>query len=296
MPGPILHLTFGLEVSQKLPFQQRELIKREFNAFRWGVQGADLLYYPDRSAYGDVFGNAGLAFHLLRTDALFEEMRRYLVKEKENGEASSDRLMAYSLGFICHYCLDHVMHAYVFPKEKEYRIKFPQYDEKKEGGLHGRIENGISWLMYQMKKRPEDSMDSLMSGYTIDAEFKGQLVRFYTCLSDTLYGMDISNAPFEACFEGAFRAFCARLCEQDVFLEDQLNLKRRQWEIFDSPGEYLCYTIPELYDRGVSKAVFLIGEFADAVRQDRPFQGEISRNHSYWKFDHPEWFRKMYNF
>lgn len=296
MPGPLLHVVFGREVCETLAGEAQIAVKNEWNAYLWGLQGGDLFYYPSQVRKEYSLNNVGLSFHLLKTNEMFEQMRQYIGEIRGTSEQTYRMLRAYCMGCLCHYSLDASLHSYVFPMEKRYCQEHPEYDSKKDGNLHHRFEGGCAWLLYQVKRRPEDSMEKIMSDYMMPADLEKGLEEFYRVLSMQLYQIDIAKEPFSLCIAAAYRAFADHPKESDVSVEDVLNLKGRPWEVFDSPGEYLQDTVLSLYQQAVDRAVMLTSLFYRCCDERKPFDGKIDRNHSYWKYEDPIWFRRMYNF
>ena len=296
MPGPIWHVLFGREVHGALPEEAQLAVKNEWNAYLWGLQGGDLYYYPSQVREGYSLNSLGLSFHLLKTNEMFEQMRQYIGALRNTNEQAYRMLRAYGMGFLCHYCLDASIHSYVFPMEKQFCQEHPDYSREKDGNLHYRFEEGCAWLIYQIKRRPEDSMERMMSAFVMPADLERALEEFYRVLSMQLYQIDASVEPFSLCIASAYKAFSSRPKESDIPVEDVLNLQGRPWEIFDSPGEYLQDTVLSLHQQAVDRAVMLGSLFYNCCNENKPFDANIDRNHSYWKYEDPTWFRRMYNF
>lgn len=103
MPTTFAHDLFGKNVYKKLPMDMRRLIKEHGELYRIGLHGPDILFY-----YG--FGKNrvnqfGVRLHA-QTAAPFFEKGAALACE-------DDALLAYLLGFVCHFVLDSVCHPYI---------------------------------------------------------------------------------------------------------------------------------------------------------------------------------------
>lgn len=199
------------------------------------------------------------------------------------------------MGFICHYGLDSSIHSYVFPKEKTIKEQNPDYDEAKQGRLHGRIESGIEWLIYQCRRKPGETMGSIMEPYQINDCLMRRLEDLYASIARTVYGMDAGLEPFSLSFDSAFRCFQKLPAASDVFVEDILNLNRKKWEIFDTPGKYLKKSVFELYEIGLRKSVNMIVQLYWYQNSPEKFQPAVTRNFSYWRFEHFAWMREYYH-
>ena len=105
MPTTFTHDWFGKKVYQKMPQEMRRLVKAHGELYRIGQHGPDVLFY-----YG--FGKNRVNRHGVRLHdeaaAPFFERGAYLVKEQQD-----DALLAYLLGFVCHFMLDSTCHPYI---------------------------------------------------------------------------------------------------------------------------------------------------------------------------------------
>ena len=103
MPTTYTHDLFGKEVYRKMPKEMRRLVKAHGETYRIGLHGPDILFY-----YG--FGKnrvnqTGVRLHG-EPAAPFFERGALLARE-------DDALLAYLLGFVCHFMLDSICHPYV---------------------------------------------------------------------------------------------------------------------------------------------------------------------------------------
>ena len=294
MPGPLSHTLFGREAYRQLEdVDIRRLLQEHWTAYLWGLQGPDLYYYPARIKKGYKLNRLGLFMHLYNTAGMLTAMGDYLASIKNTEEY--DGLLSYCMGFLCHYCSDKAIHSYVFPKEKIIRQQRPDYNEVKEGGLHDRIESGIEWLFYQCRRSPNETMETIMQDYSITPPMMDSIEKMYIYIADTVYHINAKAEPFSLSFEAAFQCFGRHVTEVDVFLEDQLNLNRAPWEVFDSPGVFLNKSVFELYDIAREEALDLIKQLHDTQKQGVRFSPATTRNFSYWKFNNPGWIKEYYH-
>lgn len=105
MPTTYTHDLFGKKVYRKLPDEMKRLIKENGNIFRIGLLGPDILFYDlfDMSVV-----NVGKEMHG-KSAAFFFERAMARIRKKR-----SRKMMAYLLGFACHYILDSRCHAYIY--------------------------------------------------------------------------------------------------------------------------------------------------------------------------------------
>ena len=110
MPTTYTHDLFGKQVYQKLPKEIKQVIRQNGNLFRIGLHGPDILFYYFISK--NPVTQFGVNMHKEKARAFFEQgMQR--VRETED-----EKLLAYLLGFGCHYLLDSTCHPFVNEMEQ----------------------------------------------------------------------------------------------------------------------------------------------------------------------------------
>lgn len=110
MPTTYTHDLFGKKIYKKLPREIREVIRENGDLYRIGLHGPDILFYllPVSSVTG-----TGVQMHK-------ETARPFFEKGMEKVRNTGDRaLLAYLLGFGCHYLLDSKCHPLVNRMAKE---------------------------------------------------------------------------------------------------------------------------------------------------------------------------------
>lgn len=105
MPTTYAHDLFGKEVYKRLPAQIKAVIRRHGDLYRIGLHGPDVLFYYMISK--NPVSQFGVRMHQEKARAFFEEGMRQVRRNKD------DALLAYLLGFGCHYMLDSACHPYV---------------------------------------------------------------------------------------------------------------------------------------------------------------------------------------
>ena len=98
------HDLFGREVYRQLPEEMKKIIKKNGNLYRIGLHGPDILFYH---LFKPVVSGAGVEMHQEPAAPFFIRGMR-LVRER-----GDEKLLAYLLGFGCHYLLDSTCHPYV---------------------------------------------------------------------------------------------------------------------------------------------------------------------------------------
>ena len=105
MPTTYAHDLFGKEVYKKLPADVREIIRANGDLYRIGLHGPDILFYF--LVVPNPVTALGNAMHAQKAGDFFT---RSMKKARETGDKA---LLAYLLGFGCHYLLDSACHPYV---------------------------------------------------------------------------------------------------------------------------------------------------------------------------------------
>lgn len=111
MPTTYAHDLFGQKAYAFLNPEIKQIIRKNKNLFRIGLHGPDILFYdiPNARVTG-----TGIAMHR-EAAAPFFERGMTIVRQKKD-----EKLLAYLLGFACHYLLDSTCHPYVYEMaEKE---------------------------------------------------------------------------------------------------------------------------------------------------------------------------------
>lgn len=104
MPTTYTHDLFGKKVYKKLPKELKEIIRENGDLYRIGLHGPDIFFYQLLKGSVNQFG---VQMHKEKACAFFEQGMAQ-IREKENRP-----LLAYLLGFACHYLLDSTCHPYV---------------------------------------------------------------------------------------------------------------------------------------------------------------------------------------
>ena len=111
MPTTYAHDLFGQRVYTFLTPEIRQVIRKNKNLFRIGLHGPDILFYDIPNSR---VTRTGIVMHR-EVAAPFFERGMTLVRQKHD-----EKLLAYLLGFACHYLLDSTCHPYVYEMaEKE---------------------------------------------------------------------------------------------------------------------------------------------------------------------------------
>lgn len=105
MPTTYTHDLFGKMVYRKLPKEVKDIIRENGELYRIGLHGPDILFYYMVSK--NPVSLFGIQMHKERAKAFFEQGMEQVRKMHDR------ELLAYLLGFGCHYLLDSACHPYV---------------------------------------------------------------------------------------------------------------------------------------------------------------------------------------
>lgn len=145
MPTTYAHDAFGKFIYQKLPEEMKKMLMEQKTAYLIGLHGPDILFYYKPFGKNEV-NQKGNTMHQEVAAEFFA-----LCKEKYK-ESKSEVMLAYVLGFICHYMLDSTCHPYI-----------GTYMEK-TGAPHDEIETELDRFLMEHNNRnpfryhPSDSI------------------------------------------------------------------------------------------------------------------------------------------
>lgn len=105
MPTTYTHDLFGKEVYKRLPGEIRQVIRTHGELYRIGLHGPDILFYF--MVCKNPVTKFGTEMHKEKAKAFFTQGMKQ-VRENDDEE-----LLAYLLGFGCHYLLDSACHPFV---------------------------------------------------------------------------------------------------------------------------------------------------------------------------------------
>lgn len=105
MPTTYAHDLFGKRVYRRLPGKLKRLIRGNSNLYRIGLHGPDILFYYFISK--NPVTRFGVKMHGQKAANFFETGMEQVRRDKDPA------LMAYLIGFGCHYILDSTCHPYV---------------------------------------------------------------------------------------------------------------------------------------------------------------------------------------
>ena len=111
MPTTFAHDYFGRKIYRRLAPEAKRAVSENRDLYRIGLHGPDILFYFMLSK--NPVTSHGVKMHNERADAFF---KRNIAAVRKTGD---EEMLAYLMGFACHYMLDSACHPYVNRMAKE---------------------------------------------------------------------------------------------------------------------------------------------------------------------------------
>lgn len=148
MPDAITHYLHGQRVLERL---KEKRAPGDLDAFLWGLQGPDFLYYhgylPGEKENLRDWGRR------LHSENAAETIK--VLQESWQSKSGDPLLTSYLHGFLCHYSLDRIAHPYVKFCACELLVREP---DQGESVLHVQVEASLDVIMlrYELAQLPSD--------------------------------------------------------------------------------------------------------------------------------------------
>ncbi|MDO4519386.1 MAG: zinc dependent phospholipase C family protein [Eubacteriales bacterium] len=133
MPTTYAHDLFGKKIYKKLPEEMRRILKENKDLFRIGLHGPDVLFYFMFSK--NPVSSYGVKMHHTNAREFFE------ANMKLARETKDEQLLAYILGFACHFYLDSTCHPYVIRMAETGKISHTNLEKEMDRELM--MQNGL---------------------------------------------------------------------------------------------------------------------------------------------------------
>ncbi|HIU77681.1 MAG TPA: zinc dependent phospholipase C family protein [Candidatus Pelethocola excrementipullorum] len=106
MPAIYTHDRFGKDVYHRLPKELKKVVRKDKKLYLIGLQGPDIFFYYHPLSTNPIVSKAH-QMHERNVDEFFRKCRGLYQKKQESG------MIAYLLGFACHFLLDSTCHPYI---------------------------------------------------------------------------------------------------------------------------------------------------------------------------------------
>ena len=264
------------------------------NAFLWGAQGPDFLYYHRIfQPWSKNIREIGSRLHHEKPSRLLSAMRD--VQHSEGNETTE----FYLLGFLCHYSLDRTAHPFVYWDVKSLRKMYPG---RGDSFLHTQTESVLDGILLRsITGKPATDFD-LKQTVPNQPDAMDAIARFYSAVLERLYGMHglqealrqsmqdcrkvcgllndrwmvkkpLAEALEKVTHHYLYSSAIRGVSEQDEF--DYANVLHSEWRWPENQSISRNDSFFDLYETAVNESVYFMKKFKDAdlsdFTQDIPF-------------------------
>ncbi|WP_312641789.1 zinc dependent phospholipase C family protein [Hydrogenoanaerobacterium sp.] len=298
MPAYVAHSLFGRDVTAAITRPGLQQFLSQYSiAFEWGLQGPDLLFFsgmlPPR--VGHTINRLGGVMHREKTDKLLNQLVQYLIFCK--GKDCYNNVLAYALGFCCHYGLDSTAHPYVYYVQEQLKQTLPAPYHQ---GIHNKLESDIDSELCLIKAGETISDFTVAKEMIADRQLQRDIALLYQHLFAVVYNVEVDVARLEQCFGDAYRVIRLVLGRPFVLAlaktldgiagkrnrlsahvrrgrgkGDPLNLSKKQWYHLTDGSIPVCSTYQQLEQQALTKTLSLLQALCNAVENGitNPFCG-----------------------
>lgn len=275
MPNALTHYYFSKKLLARLPESIKTLIEGREEAYYFASMGPDVLY--------------GLKFGKDKVKANYgEDVHASLVREvfsvAKDTKLNAEQL-AFVLGQLAHYSLDHIMHAYVY--DYEFNRLPPLVDEDWHKDLHMLIEASMDkYVCEKLWDKPDivpsklfnwgsKNQELLLDYFTrvIRPVFMFNLSRFDAMVTARCFQLFVNLcneggiikkkvSEFAQKYLGGAHLFTAGYRKRTPKEWDILNLNRKPFNLVaEESGEPCNETFDETFERALNKGVEYLTDF-----------------------------------
>jgi hypothetical protein len=186
VPAAIAHYLLALKALEKYQKDQKENeISVQKDAYLWGVQGPDFLFYdlPFPWKHGKSLNILGRVLHKSNPTNLLSCMQVYAVDHK-----SDNSVLSYFLGFLCHYSLDRTVHPYIYFQIQSLRKKYPHCSD---AFLHCQIESALDVILLRHETGEIPTEFNLKKTVPKNKDVMNMIAVLYSSLLQSLFSKKI---------------------------------------------------------------------------------------------------------
>lgn len=182
MPSAITHFLHAQKALDLFRSGENASIVPE--AFLWGAQGPDFLFYHNRYPWrkGEGLRPYGDRLHDELPSRLLGAMRDFYRGTKA-GE--NDILRSYLCGFLCHYSLDRTAHPYVYAQIRNLEKDYP---DRSESFLHCMIESELDVIILRMERNQLTTDFDLKRAVPWNEKILSVVAALYVSVLNGIYG------------------------------------------------------------------------------------------------------------
>lgn len=260
MPTTYAHYTFGQEVLKDLDDEIKMVINKNIELYNIGLHGPDILFYH-QPLKSNPISKIGHELHEQTADIYFEKARKTIIESK-NFDASC----AYIIGFICHFMLDSYCHPYI-------RL-FENADL-----THGEIETEFDRLI--MEKHNKRAISFKPTSHIVPSEYNARIISsFFEGIASESILKSLKSMKFNLNLLVAHSLIKRYIIFAGLKLSG--NYKKMRGLIMNYEPNEECNEINEnlyeLYDKAIVKAVEIIHEYYNKLKEKENINSYFNRN------------------
>lgn len=287
MPALVSHHHFAVSALHSSEPHVVEAAKLSANAFRWGAQGPDILFFHHILLNGKT-SELGHTMHKEKIYRAFKCMIAHAAKMNE------PILLSYLLGFACHYTLDRSTHPFV-NYIADYRLN-PSYDLPHDA-LHSMCEADIDAAVITNYISGDQQQYEAYKLLEVNPQVANLIGQLLTHVGWEIYGIRTKPSRVESAMRSMILAYSIlhdgngkqrmriRRWEQfankkgelsslvrpiEPLLEDCPNLNHGSWIDPVRPGVRRYESFFDLLDQSVASASELMNVVYDCYHKDYP--------------------------
>ncbi|MDO4521540.1 MAG: zinc dependent phospholipase C family protein [Eubacteriales bacterium] len=191
MPTTYAHDLFGKMVYHRVNEELQRLILQHKTAYQIGLHGPDILFYV-RPFHKNRINELGQRMHEEQASVFFRHAKKIYAQTKD------PNVLAYLMGFVCHFMLDSTCHPYISEFMKITCAGHDEIETELDRELMVRTEkNPFHYLpasVIQTESRSVQAIASVLEGIS-EKEVRQALrgIQFYT-------GITVCNRPWKRCW------------------------------------------------------------------------------------------------
>ncbi|MFA9397700.1 MAG: zinc dependent phospholipase C family protein, partial [Clostridiaceae bacterium] len=177
----------------------KNIIEKNQSVFLLGSQGPDIFFYTDLRNNREKYYNYAELLHSEKTKKFMEESFEFLKNNTENDD-DYEKMLAYLLGFLCHFALDSKVHPFIY----YYSGVNDGKDEatKKYTYHHKRLEIILDAIMIERLQGKNAYSYRAYNLLNLNGEFPEVFENYYSYIMDKVYDEKMECEAIKKSFEG----------------------------------------------------------------------------------------------
>lgn len=294
MPDLTTHYLFAKQIRDLLTPDLKSKLELYPNVFAFGAQGPDLFFFR-KAGKSEVSKYGGLLHHS-KTKEVFDFMGCTLALKKG---LERDVLIAYCLGYVCHYYLDKTVHPFVYSEENRLNEIIPNASHHE---LHSKIESEMDAALYQYFENKPVTSFSIENELRITPVEQWIIASFYSELLQKVFGDTVSPLEIDRSIRDMFRVSKLFYDQTGVFYStasffgsiikpirssvnhmkpkkvyrDVLNWQRNNWKNPSPPEQSSNLSVVDLFEQAKQEVIPIL----EKIEQTGIFEFDTSLDFS----------------